>query len=320
MQVRPILSLALIAAFAGCGGDDSKTTTCGTPLTLFDTGADKATAVAVDAEKLYYSIAGAGGQSTLYAVSKCGSERKALYTGPIQPSVMIARGGFVFVANRTHPSSLTAVPTGGGAPIVLAAQRDDVTFMAVDDAFVYYVDGIGVFQVPVGGGTPNALRKDAGSPQGVAVDGDSVYFVDRGDPLHPGSLSRMPKAGGDPVELVKGTGYMGGFPVGAIVLDDVNVYFGAWNRQIVSVPKAGGSTTVLSSIESPTAMATAGRDLYWVNGGSMSGDVDYGLKRMSRDGVVNATVLDKAAEVTNLASDGDGTYYVVGTKIKRVSR
>lgn len=318
MTARPILFCALSLA-AGCGGDKMSTTTCGAPLTIIETGAAP-TALAVDTERVYYSVAGAGGQSTLFAISKCGGEKKALYTGPIQPSVMIASGDFVYVANGTHPSSLTAVPKAGGAPVVIASQRDDVTHMALDESFVYYVDGVSLLKAPRGGGAPTTLVMNAGSPQGVAVDGESVYWVDRGDLLHPGAVSSMPKGGGDAVELLKGTGYMGGSPVGEIVVDEARAYVGAWNRQVVSLPKAGGATTVLSSIESPAAIATAGRDLYWLNAGSMFGDVDYGLKRESRDGIVSAAVVDKDAARTNLASDGDAVYYVVGTKIRRATR
>jgi hypothetical protein len=62
--------------------------------------------------------------------------------------------------------------------------------LALDDTYVYWVDGVTVgtvMRVPKIGGTPTVLARDT-TPVSVAVDATNVYWADDG-----GNIMRMPK-------------------------------------------------------------------------------------------------------------------------------
>jgi hypothetical protein len=123
-----------------------------------------------------------------------------------------------------------------GIPVTLFASQYNPSGIAVDDANVYFGDGLNIRSVPKGGGTSAILA--AATPSQIAVDSSNIYWTDFGA----GAIRKMPKSGGSPVTIATGTDSPSG-----IKTDGVNVYWSefSWPGTVWKVSVNGGTTTAL---------------------------------------------------------------------------
>lgn len=83
-------------------------------------------------------------------------------------------------APDTKTGAIKRVPKNGGEVVVLAEAQDDVFALTVWNGVVYWVSKDGVYETSILGGGPQRLARGT-SPSGpIAVDGAYIYFVDLG--------------------------------------------------------------------------------------------------------------------------------------------
>ncbi len=130
------------------------------------------------------------------------------------------------------------------------------------------------------GGTAVVLASSQDSPFAITLDATSVYWTNLG-PLGggkaairlPGSVVKMPIAGGTPTTLAGGQ--VG--PV-CIAVDATSVYWcdqgtcpsdgGACNGAVMKVPLGGGAAVPLASVLRPDGIAVDSTNIYWTDQGS----------------------------------------------------
>lgn len=107
-------------------------------------------------------------------------------------------------------ASIEKIPIAGGAPVVLAADLREPSYLVVDDAYVYFARRVcnaslpcGVFRVAKDGGAVETLAQDPDGGTslvvtGMAVDDTYVYFGASGYD----SLFRVNKDGSASIEVV----------------------------------------------------------------------------------------------------------------------
>lgn len=114
--------------------------------------------------------------------------------------------------------------------------------VATDGESTYVcINGDVLGRIPKGGNASNAslLAKGLKGCAGIAVGDDSVYVTES----KAGTLSRLPKAGGEPSPLARDLG-----EPHDVVVDGDRVYWLEWKTgRVASVPKTGGTVTVLAS-------------------------------------------------------------------------
>jgi len=211
--------------------------------------------------------------------------------------------GNIYVADAGG-GTITKLPAGGGAPVVLAFHLSQPVGLAVDAAGNIFIADYGVIEkLPAGGGSMvNLTTPGATSPFAIALDAaGNVYFSDFGD----NTIKMIPAAGGSPVTIV--TGLAG--PEG-IALDGVgNIYVADNNNNAIKkIPAGGGSpVSIGSGFSGPTAVAV-----------DPSGNVfvtDYGHRSLaeiqagSNSPIVIASDINQPRGTT---VDAAGNIYAVG--------
>ncbi len=139
---------------------------------------------------------------------------------------------------------------GGACTIELVADTPSGAYgIAIDDAFVYWVEVDGVIaRAPKPGGPRQVLVTGESQPQFIAVDAANVYWTVIGDgtAARPSGVRKAPKAGGQPIDLLTDPSLQ----AWEIAVDDAFVYWsdeGAGNalHRVFRIPKQGGAATAL---------------------------------------------------------------------------
>jgi hypothetical protein len=157
------------------------------PVTLADLGNEGATAIALDAEYVYWArpisrIRKSGGPVTTLADA-----------GPDLVWGIATDSAFVYWGSSTYGPSWR-VPNTGGDPERLS---ESPTYrIAVDDEFAYLVSGR-VRQIPLA--TLGEVQISSNGDVGIAVDQTSVFYTT----WSPGSVRRVEKRGGSEIELAQ---------------------------------------------------------------------------------------------------------------------
>jgi sugar lactone lactonase YvrE len=140
-----------------------------------DSGATMLTAIAIDAESVYWTRLPA----KLMKVSKSGGTPVELGTGDGARDVAV-HGSHVFWLTG---SALLKTGVDGGESVVLVDGQEYANSLAVDAENAYWVDFTAgnVMKVSVDGGPPTTIASGQDSPQTVAVDDVYVYWSNGGD-------------------------------------------------------------------------------------------------------------------------------------------
>lgn len=230
------------------------------------TGHDGAGGTQVDLPK-------GGGTGASCADATC----RILATGQNLPRSIAVDSTTVYWVNEGTPANnymdgqVMSVPITGGTPIALASNQNSPLAIAVDSNNVYWANAIAgggaIMKMPAQGGTPVTLAT-AASALYFAVDSTNIYYL----AFDNGSILSVPIAGGIPVVLSK----IAGSP---IAVDATKLYYPAkdadgtltgvgGNHLIVSLPRAGGPVTTLTSslvaqLGQVTSIALVGDRVYW---------------------------------------------------------
>lgn len=226
--------------------------------------------------------------------------------------------------------ALSLIGCSGAGPTTLATGQREPWGIAVQGAFVYWVNRGGtVMRVPTGGGTPTVLAAGQANPSSIAVDANRVYWTNAGAQTcmsqtgacgaNPdGSVMSMPLAGGTPTLLAGGL-----CGPDSIAVDAVNVYVtDAGNGRIAKLPIAGGTPTTLASGQFLVgSLAVDATSVYWtafdlsgLQGSVMQVPITGGVPTAIASGwapVLYGTPCGTTA--TTLAAEGASVYWSAGS-------
>ena len=138
----------------------------------------------------------------------------------------------------------------GSCHATTLADAAGATVIAVDDANVYWVTAGGdIMSVPVAGGATATLAAAEPDVRDIAVDGTSVYWGSHDGTC--GSVKKVAREGGTPVELVRECDSMYFEIPGYIAVDATDAYYlmsGRYSQHIGRVPRDGGDTASWGNI------------------------------------------------------------------------
>lgn len=168
-----------------------------------------------------------------------------------------------------------------------------------------------------GCGVSGAISTGLDGPDVVALDANHAYFGDDS-----GHLWSVPKSGGATVKLATLTG---ADHVLGVVVDANNVYCAAaqghglvgegaaGSGQIASVPKTGGSPTILASgLNGPAVLVADDQFLYWTELGTQNGsrlNRDGRIQRVAKTGGAVQLLASGLATPGGLVVDGSVLYF-----------
>jgi len=255
----------------------------GAPAALLTNPPGSYFGIAVDATRVYVSIAPASAASNSYieAIPKAGGVATALHTGP---------GASWFAVGLT-----TDAPANGSA------------------ANVYWSDlyTAMVYSVAAAGGTAKAFAGVANA-EGVTYDGGVLYFCDAGtfdanyNPNYDGRVvMKLATASGGGTPLV-----LGGEPI-ELAVDGTDVYYTDYQGSVKRVPKQGGAPETLAAAAYPVAIALDANYAYWTERGApKTACVGAGsIKRMPKAGGSIETLASGQTCLSGIAVDTSAVYW-----------
>ena len=192
-----------------------------------------------------------------------------------RPRAVACDGRWVFVVDvdptrqgMTRGSAVVRIPAAGGERTVLGRSEGEISGLALDDANVYWADGLDgtIVAVPKTGGAPRTLASERGLPRSVVVSGGALTWVEKRSE----SLWTMPSAGGPPRRVAQD---FAGFA--NLVQDPRGVF---WTNEaavdgafrVLTVGPTGDVEPLSASVNGVDALASDGAWLYWDRGGEAS--------------------------------------------------
>jgi hypothetical protein len=182
-------------------------------------------------------------------------------------------------------------------------------------------------QTPDGGttGTPGPCGEGALNPKKIglvgvatalALSGSDLFFTANPDAMLgsveglPSFVSKLPVAGGTPVNLVSST--KGGVGLSPVRLDDENVYFFDFETRLSKVAKSGGAPATLARLDSSLPISGVEFDLDATSVYYFEGPV---LTKVSKDGGVPTETYTHPQGVRTSLLDGDDVIFVGGSGV-----
>jgi len=186
-----------------------------------------------------------------------------------RPRAIAVDEAFVYWTSWHHEAgSIRRVRQSGGAIDELATNRRGPEFLMTDGASLYWIDaGTGisgdVVAMPKIGGQPRTLASAEAEAHHLAMDDGRLYWASYDRPKGDTVLRSAPTAGGLPATVARIHGTING-----LTAHGDSLYL-TTPRAILSVPRAGGSATTLSTDEAdPRSIAVSRGMLYWINFGT----------------------------------------------------
>lgn len=244
--------------------------------------------------------------------------------------IAVRDGAVYFV--RCEPGTIVRATAPGGelqelgpsevlAGKGIAADRTDLFLIDWDTAKGR------LLRASIADGNVTSLASDLREPSFLALDDSTVYWIDRGDGRSRGKILgtvyKVAKQGGTRIALASDQEN-----ATSLVIDEKNLYWQASN-EVVRLPKAGGSRTVVFSPPSvfnaesleggilhiPWALAVDEAYLYWI-----VATTDGLLARMPKEGR-EVTILAKGQGAPqSLAVDDESVYWTTSNAIWAVPK
>jgi hypothetical protein len=275
---------------------------------------DNAYAIAVDANNIYFTTAGAG---TIVQLPKSGGTPTPIATGLAPASgggteCIAVDATTVYATVASLNGAIVSVPIGGG-PVTKLANGSFNTPLAMD-ATTLYVSPYGSIgklpKVPIDGGTvsPLAIQHDA---FWIATDGTSLFWSEFNGNDSTGSLWRMPVGGGTPSSY--GTLPGGLNPVATDGVYVYSLYYGGGTGAIVRAPVSGGaiSTIVSSPNYTPRDFVIDAANVYFDN--------DQTIDRVPKGGGAVVTLMS-GQHAAGIAVDSLFVYWTANGAVWRTPK
>jgi hypothetical protein len=248
-------------------------------------GQDRPVALAVHGDALVWVNAagcdeGDGGTGTLLSAPRPGGTPEILASSLPCPASLVVSGGRYFVATARlaengWQSHVLEVFPGDDPPRVVTPVNDPAAFAVAGDD-LYIVGGFTVARISLSTGETEPLGSAIMGPPGtsLALDETHVYFSSGNDP---GVVARVPRAGGESVELLDRSlapifPRVLGVEPGAVYLAFEGSLLGTppfEERGIARVAPAGGAPRVLARVRArPPSFALDDTSLYFTDPGN----------------------------------------------------
>lgn len=272
---KPVLDNSSVYWYDGSLNTISKNGGAVTPLA---TGLGGVNEVAVDNANLYWTEESGTGAGAIQSVPKTGGAVTVLASGlpagstydVFAPRGLTLDANYVYWGEITGGGAIRRVPKGGGQVLDIGRGEGGVNWLTLDSAQTYfYFNGgsAGYYRRPLGGGATDTLATAVGSNivGGIALDASSVYWVDL---VNPGSVFRVPIAGGSPVYLVTNLNNPHN-----VAIDNSYIYYGfsagPGLGAVYQLPKAGGTATALpycrpQGVEGPQWIAVDSASVFFI--------------------------------------------------------
>lgn len=324
----PVLDRGGNTGGGGGGGGGSEAGADAGALAVLASAQPNPRGVAVGAAYVYFACAGDGTAGAITAktgrvrrVPKLGGAVEDLATGLDGPYALgLSAGEVVFTTpdpTSLLSGSILAVPsTPGGSTRTVTASIDAPAALALDATNAYVATAIGtsgvwVRRAPLAGGSATDVTQVMGTvlPTALTLAQGYAYFVAQGAVS---ALYRAPTSTGVAEVLAQANGVWSDL----LVLNDrVWIADASAAGSIMTVPIAGGAaTTVVSSLDHPTHLATDGTWVYFTTYASAG---SIGAVRVS-DGTT-VTIASGLSYPLSIAVD-DAVYAGVSDGVVRVAR
>jgi hypothetical protein len=237
---------------------------------------------------------------------------------------------FLAVDNTTLIGEVYSLPKAGGMAVRLASEIEFPFAIAVDDAYVYWID-VGTFtgsgikpdgkveRVKKNGESRQTLASSLSAPFAVALDETDVYFSETGLALgnRSAGLRKVRKSGGAVTKLTDGR------PVVAIDIEGTEAFYSsaadgdAFDPQISRIATSGGpSTTVYRDLFVLNLVVDGGTILIM---GPESDESDY-LASIPKSGGQTRILRRGVLDSYTLAFDACAVYYGLDAALERFPR
>ncbi len=294
------------------------------PAVRLPGGADRSVGrLAAGGGRVYWIDVGSAvyaADGTVGYVEHCGAGGSQIASQQPDPFDLVADGSgacwtsFGQTVGGQYRNDGLVVCWGSGGLQVLASGQDAPSGIALGSGATYWVDEhtafamARVFVAGRAGGAPSSVYDAtySGDPLSLAADAASLYLAGAGKVL------AIDHASGTAVVLAQGS-----WDIRSVAIDVTNVYFPDVDAphfsapgQVLSVPKGGGSVTVLAAMNGVgNQIATDGRYVYFVAEGA--------VQRVPTTGGA-PEVLAYQADRYALAADGVYVYFAYGPGVYRV--
>lgn len=221
----------------------------------------------------------------------------------------------VYFTDAQGPNGKVARVSKNGGPLaVLAIGQELPSAITVDATDVYFMDSYHVMKVAKAGGVVTAMADaENATYSSVVVDDDQIYWTNY---TMPGSVKRMPKAGGAPIHVADDS-----YPAG-IVLAGGNMYWaGLESYEIHGAPTAGGPAFLVAGGQPAPrwGIAASADHLYWITEGTFPMEVwGVPLDASTPPAQVGISPVDSSSQVTLVVDDNYLYFPVYFCKIARI--
>lgn len=237
---------------------------------------------------------------------------------------------FLAVDNTTLLGAVYALPKAGGTAVRLASEIEFPLAIAIDDAYVYWVD-VGSFagsairpngkveRVKKNGESRQTLASGLSTPFAIALDATDVYFAETGLALgNPSAgLRKVRKTGGSVTKLTDGR------PVVAIDIEGTEAFYssiaedGESDPQLARIPANGGTPTVVYRDAFVLNLDVVGETI--LIQGPESDESDY-LASIPKGGGQTRILRRGVLDSYTLAFDACAVYFGLEASLERVPR
>ena len=319
--MKLLTMILLLFCLVGCGGGGGTSSTTGqspsTPqspkfkATTILSGKGQITQLAVSGSNIFWADGYTG-----KGIWKCVRESdviQLLVPKLINPQSILTRNGYFYwidnnkLYRTSNDGSATALMSTNGA--------NSLTKIVADDDAVYWQTFIlsstssSIERVPLNGSTPVKLYTTANTLKALTTDGTYIYWLETVPATYSDQLKlcRISKTGGAVETIYQGiSSFFDPLHSVPIYYVDNYIYIGTTSN-IIKIPSAGGSASVLATGVEAYGIAVAQGMIYWIN---YNRDVDtHSILSIPSNGGSVTTVAANVKSPLNLLASSSGLYW-----------